>query len=90
MDKIDKVVIKYISGREETLDIVEAMKRVDWLDNKDAELLFSRQDPFLRISKFGDEITFEIGQEKKVFKNMEELGKDLYFSKLYQINILDK
>lgn len=53
-------------------------------------LVYERQPrptPFLKIYRDEDSIIFETHEGIKEFKNFEDLKKDFYFAKLYEIHV---
>lgn len=90
-EDIKEVIIKYVSGREERLNVVEASdilagKRQDWISGKtDLILLVDQADPFLKIYRNGKSFIFESNDGIKEFENRDNIREDRYYDKLFEL-----
>lgn len=95
-DDIKEVVIRYISGREESLNKTEASEvfssnRSDWARGKsNLVLLFEKKEPFLKIYREGHGLIFETNEGLKKFDSIEQMRNEenKYYETLYNLNVV--
>lgn len=89
MEEIKSVTLHYISGRQIEVGIEAAkaaLNREEWNEGKPTDkVFFERLNPFLRISRKGEQYIFETPTGNKVFNNIEDLKKDTYHNSLFEV-----
>lgn len=88
MDEIKEVILQYVSGRQISLNKLEAMAaltREEWMEGKpNLVLLIDSPEDGLKIYRNGEGMIFKHSQGVTEFANQEELSKDKYWDTIYE------
>ena len=91
MDRISRVTLHYISGRQIEMSLPEAksaLTREEWNEGKpNLILIYENKNPHFEIYRNGQGYVFKTNEGIKEFESREKVSEDTYYDKLLEINV---